>query len=141
MSDNYELEHNTNIETPLRQMMSRYPFIEGIFAATADGVPIVKVISPESTIDLQSNESDYPICFSVASEYASHISIGELKSFISVHRKYTYLLIYERFLVVTVVARTGNEGLLNQITPQLYASFISLSHEVENPTEMESNAY
>ena len=127
------LESNPAIEEPLREFINRYDFIEGILVSAADGIPLMRVLKPTCTVPIREVECVYPINFSVAADYAVHMSFGELKTIINVNKQFTYMFVNGNYIVSTVIAKTGNEGLLLQLAPQIYSALIPLAQEIENP--------
>lgn len=59
-------------------LICSYTFIDAVIASTADGVPLMRgimylqslciVINPQSTIDIGSEEVEFPVCLSIIAE-------------------------------------------------------------------------
>ena len=59
-------------------IICRFPFIDVVVASAADGVPLMRgapcysgsfeVINPSSTIDIGSEEVEFPVCLAIVAE-------------------------------------------------------------------------
>ncbi|KAM7458110.1 hypothetical protein BLSTO_01130 [Blastocystis sp. subtype 1] len=90
------------------------------------------VINPQSTIDIGSEEVEFPVCLSIIAEQTHRLRVGNLSVLTSVYEKGLVTSIYSSFLIITVFSRNRNEALMISIAPQIQGVLNNLALEIEN---------
>ncbi|KNB42121.1 mitogen-activated protein kinase kinase 1 interacting [Blastocystis sp. subtype 4] len=122
------------MEKPFSDLMLRFPFIDVVIASTADGVPLMRVINPVSTIDIGSEEVEFPVCLAIVAEQTRRLKVGNLSVVLSVYKNRLVMSIYNSFLITTILCHEKNEALLLSLAPQIQGVLNNLALEVENPS-------
>ncbi|KAK8796986.1 hypothetical protein WA588_001111 [Blastocystis sp. NMH] len=122
------------MEKPFFDLMARFPFIDVVIASAADGVPLMRVINPLSTIDIGSEEVEFPVCLAIVAEQTRRIHVGNLTVVTSVYKNRLVMSLYNSFLIITVMCHEKNEALMLSLGPQIQGVLNNLALEVENPS-------